>query len=67
LAQVINAAIANKPRFEAMSEFFDGVGTGHAAGVWEETPQDRPQFKKKFAAKAARAANAVDAGEAVGV
>ncbi len=66
LAQVVNAAIANKPRFDAMSEFFEGVGTGHAAGVWEETPQDRPQFKKKFAARAARAANAVDSGEAVG-
>jgi chlorophyllide a reductase subunit Y len=67
LADVVNAAIANKPRFEAMSEFFEGVGTGHAAGVWEDTPQDRPQFRKKYAAKAARAANAVDSGEAVGV
>ncbi|MEM9330388.1 MAG: chlorophyllide a reductase subunit Y [Pseudomonadota bacterium] len=66
LAQVVNAAIANKSRFDAMSEFFDGVGEGHAAGVWEKTPEDRPQFKKKFAARAARAANAVDAGEAVG-
>lgn len=66
LAQVINGAIANKPRFDAMTEFFEGVGTGHTAGVWEETPIDRPQFKKKFAARAARAANAVDAGEAVG-
>lgn len=66
LAQVVNAAIANKERFDAMSEFFEGVGTGHAAGVWETTPEDRPQFKKKFAARAARAANAVDAGEAVG-
>lgn len=66
LAQVVNAAIANKSRFDAMSKFFDGVGEGHAAGVWEKTPEDRPQFKKKFAAKAARAANAVDAGEAVG-
>ncbi|MEM7289422.1 MAG: chlorophyllide a reductase subunit Y [Pseudomonadota bacterium] len=66
LAEVINAAIANKPRFEAMTEFFEGVGTDYAAGVWETTPEDRPQFKKKFAAKAARAANAVDSGEAVG-
>lgn len=66
LAQVVNAAIANKSRFDAMTEFFEGVGEGHAAGVWETTPEDRPQFKKKFAAKAARAANAVDAGEAVG-
>ena len=66
LAQVVNAAIANKSRFDRMSEFFDGVGQDHAAGVWETTPVDRPQFKKKYAAKAARATNAVDAGEAVG-
>ena len=66
LADVVKGAIANKSRFEAMSGFFEGVGVGHAAGVWQETPQDRPQFRKKFAAKAARAANAVDSGEAVG-
>jgi 3,8-divinyl chlorophyllide a/chlorophyllide a reductase subunit Y len=49
LAQVVNAALANKARFDRMSEFFDGVGTGHAAGVWEDTPTDRPEFKAKFA------------------
>jgi chlorophyllide a reductase subunit Y len=45
LAQVINAAIANKHRFNVMEEFFDGVGTGHATGVWDEVPVDRPDFK----------------------
>ncbi|MEM1318285.1 MAG: chlorophyllide a reductase subunit Y [Pseudomonadota bacterium] len=66
LATVINGAIANKPRFDAMTEFFEGVGEGDTAGVWEDTPQINTSFRKKFAAKAARAANAVDAGEAVG-
>ena len=66
LAQVINTAIGNKPRFDAMKEFFEGVGTDYAAGVWETTPEDRPAFKKKFAARAARSANAVDGVEAVG-
>ena len=66
LAQVVNAAIANKARFNKMSDFFDGVGKEHASGVWLDVPQDNPQFRKKFAAKAARAANAVDSGEAVG-
>lgn len=61
LAQVVNGALANKPRFDRMSAFFDGVGTGHAAGVWEDTPQDRPQFKAKFAAKIAAAAKAEEA------
>lgn len=45
LAQVINAAIGNKGRFDAMKNFFGGTGEGHASGVWETTPQDRPEFK----------------------
>ncbi len=51
LAQVINAALANKARFDTMTEFFEGVGSGHAAGVWEDVPEDRPSFKKKYAAR----------------
>ncbi|MEE4153779.1 MAG: chlorophyllide a reductase subunit Y [Erythrobacter sp.] len=63
LAQVINGAIANKDRFDAMRDFFKGVGDGHATGVWEDTPVDRPKFRKKYAAlnEAAR-----KAAEAVG-
>lgn len=48
LGTVVNAAIGNKARFEAMSEFFGSAGTGHATGVWEAAqgvPQDRPDFK----------------------
>jgi chlorophyllide a reductase subunit Y len=63
LAQVINAALANRARFDAMSAFFDGVGTGHAAGVWEDTPVDRPEFKTRYA-KTQAAARAAE--EAVG-
>lgn len=63
LAQVINAAIGNRDRFDRMRTFFTGVGTDHTAGVWEDVPVDRPQFKKKYAAlnEAAR-----KAAEAVG-
>nr|WP_298929764.1 chlorophyllide a reductase subunit Y [uncultured Erythrobacter sp.] len=63
LAQVVNAAMSNKDRFDKMRDFFEGVGTEHAAGVWEETPVDRPKFRKKYAAlnEAAR-----KAAEAVG-
>ena len=32
-----------------MSDFFEGVGTGHATGVWQELPSDRPKFKAKYA------------------
>jgi chlorophyllide a reductase subunit Y len=45
LAQVVNAAIANKARFSAMREFFGDVGTGDRAGVWEAEPQLRPEFR----------------------
>ncbi len=41
LATVINAALRNKPRFDAMRDFFEGVGTGHAAGVWQDVPQKK--------------------------
>jgi chlorophyllide a reductase subunit Y len=46
-----------------MTEFFEGVGTGHAAGVWEDTPQDRPEFKARYA-KTMAASRAAE--EAVG-
>ena len=49
LAAVVNAALANKARFDRMSDFFEGVGTGHATGVWQELPSDRPKFKAKYA------------------
>lgn len=61
LAQVINAAIGNKDRFARMTEFFEGVGKDMSAGVWEETPQDRPLFKKKFAAQNIAARKASEA------
>ncbi len=61
LAQVVNAAMANKERFDRMEEFFEGVGSGYSAGVWEDVPADRPQYKKKFAAQNAAAAKAAEA------
>jgi len=48
LAQVINAAIGNKARFDQMKAFFGDAGSGHAAGVWEAqngVPQDNAAFK----------------------
>ncbi|MEQ8602959.1 MAG: chlorophyllide a reductase subunit Y [Marivibrio sp.] len=65
LAQVVNGALANKARFDRMSEFFDGVGgvsagdaadKGFTAGVWETTPKDNPGFRKKYAKKLKRLA-----------
>ena len=39
LAQVVNTAIANKARFDEMNAFFEGVGRGPSAGVWERAPR----------------------------
>ena len=61
LAQVVNAAIGNKARFDRMQAFFEGVGSGHAAGIWEDRPTDRPKYKAKFAAQNAAAAKAAEA------
>jgi chlorophyllide a reductase subunit Y len=61
LAQVVNAAMGNKTRMEGMKAFFEGVGSGDTAGIWEGAPNLRPDFRaihqKKLdkAAKAARA------------
>ena len=41
LAQVINTAVNNKARFDAMDAFFDGVGRGESAGVWTEDTANR--------------------------
>jgi chlorophyllide a reductase subunit Y len=63
LAQVVNGALSNTDRFERMTAFFEGVGTGHTAGVWEDQPVDRPEFKARYA-KTMAAARAKE--EAVG-
>jgi 3,8-divinyl chlorophyllide a/chlorophyllide a reductase subunit Y len=55
LAQVVNTAIANKGRFDAMQAFFGGVGTGFSAGVWEDLPQDRPEFRERMMKRGAKA------------
>ncbi|MEL7489158.1 MAG: chlorophyllide a reductase subunit Y [Pseudomonadota bacterium] len=61
MTQVVNAAIASKARFEEMRTFFEGVGEGDTAGVWEDTPTVNEQFRqkqeRKLALKAKRDAN----------
>jgi chlorophyllide a reductase subunit Y len=48
LATVVNAAMGNKARFVEMKDFFAGVGEGYTAGVWENTPVDRPEFRDHY-------------------
>ena len=68
LAQVVNAAMGNKARFDAMRAFFEGVGEGAAAGVWEPAagvPQDRPEFREHYQRHLARLARQRKAEEMV--
>lgn len=61
LGQVVNAAIAGQGRMAGMKAFFEGVGTGDTAGIWEGAPNLRPDFRalhQKKLDKAARAAKA---------
>ena len=61
LAQVINAALGNKARFDRMSAFFEGVGDGFTSGIWLDTPVDRPEFRKKYQGMMAARAKAEEA------
>jgi chlorophyllide a reductase subunit Y len=45
LAQVINTAVAGRERSVEMNRFFEGVGMEENAGIWEDTPVDRPKFR----------------------
>ena len=54
LARIINAAREGKHRYDAMKSFFSGVGEGHASGIWETVPKDRPDFRERYAKKLAR-------------
>jgi chlorophyllide a reductase subunit Y len=65
LAQVINAAIGNQARFEAMGAFFGDVGRGDRAGVWEDTPKLRPEFRADMRRQADKAARKRKAEEMI--
>lgn len=61
LGEVVNAAIGGKARMDKMRDFFEGVGEGDTAGIWEGSPNLRPDFRaqhQKKLDKAARAAKA---------
>jgi chlorophyllide a reductase subunit Y len=48
-----------------MDAFFSGVGEGHAAGVWETLPKDRPEFREQYKRKMAKAAKAANVEEPI--
>jgi chlorophyllide a reductase subunit Y len=48
-----------------MREFFEGVGSGDTAGVWEGSPNLHPNFRATNAKKLERAAKAAKASEMI--
>ncbi len=65
LATVINAAIHNKPRMDEMKAFFGSTGAGDRAGVWEEVPVQRPEFRAEVRRKLEKAARKRKAEEMI--
>jgi len=65
LATVVNSALGNQHRFDEMKAFFDGVGEGANAGVWEQVPVDRPEFREHYKRHLAKMAKARKAEEMV--
>ncbi|WP_444668587.1 chlorophyllide a reductase subunit Y [Cereibacter changlensis] len=65
LAQVVNAAIANRDRMTKMRGFFEGVGAGDTAGIWEGSPNLRPDFRAAHQKKLDKLAKAAKAEEMI--
>ena len=65
LAQVINAALASRGRFDRMRDFFEGVGQADNAGIWEGVPADHSGFREGFRKQLERQAKSRKAQEMV--
>ena len=65
LAEVVNAAMGNKARMDSMRDFFAGVGEGDTAGIWEGSPNLRPDFRAQHQKKLDKQARAAKAQEMI--
>mgnify|MGYP006211422611 FL=1 len=65
LGQVVNAAIAGRARMDDMKAFFEGVGKTDTAGIWEGSPNLRPDFRAAHQKKLDKAAKAARAEEMI--
>lgn len=65
LAEVVTAAMGNAERMETMREFFEGVGHGDTAGVWEGDPNLQPKFREAHQKKLDKQARAAKAQEMI--
>jgi 3,8-divinyl chlorophyllide a/chlorophyllide a reductase subunit Y len=65
LQQVVNAAIGNQARMTRMKGFFEGVGRDDTAGIWEGSPNLRPDFRAQHQKKLDKAAKAAAAEQMI--
>nr|WP_245190816.1 chlorophyllide a reductase subunit Y [Jannaschia formosa] len=65
LQQVVNAAMGNRDRMSRMKGFFDGVGHGDTAGIWEGDPNLRPDFRAAHQKKLDKKARAEQAAQMI--
>jgi chlorophyllide a reductase subunit Y len=65
LATVINAAIKNRNRMDEMKAFFGDAGDGDRAGVWENKPVERPEFRVETRRRLEKAAKKRKAEEMI--
>ncbi|MGE0311945.1 MAG: chlorophyllide a reductase subunit Y [Lautropia sp.] len=65
LAPVINSAIQGRSRLAQMKSFFGEVGEGDAAGIWEDTPRERPLFRADHRRRVEKQAKARKAQEMI--
>jgi chlorophyllide a reductase subunit Y len=65
LQQVVNAAMGNKDRMGKMKAFFEDVGEGDTAGIWEGSPNLQPQFRAAHQKKLDKQARAAKAAEMI--
>ncbi|MEO0860388.1 MAG: chlorophyllide reductase subunit Y, partial [Pseudomonadota bacterium] len=65
LQQVVNAAMSNRDRMSKMRSFFDGVGHGDTAGIWEGDPNLRPDFRAAHQKKLDKRARADKAAQMI--
>lgn len=65
LQQVVTAAMGGKTRMDTMRAFFEGVGAGDTAGVWEGSPNLRPDFRAQHQKKLDKQARAAAAEQMI--
>lgn len=65
LAKVVNAALASQSRFDTMKAFFEGVGDGDTAGVWQGQPVVPAGFREANRRKLAKQGKAKKAEEMI--